>query len=383
MGQGGRGWSGEHGGCIFQIMIDRLLILIPRLVHAVLPVLGCLAFMAVGGCNSTRPIVADGSHTNLRDTSAGSVDSIPPAQTITPNPLDAERERQNDPVLIAERLGQLDAMIRTAPADSIAYLRAEYEALLEEYTGESRIVATGNSDLYNPAREALDHSGSASDVDSFLASRDNGRPRRPVASPTVAGSREELRASGDRRDSSISALAVNTARRSNAVRSRTSTPGTISAGRQSTRVRSADARRRTRAVVEEQTMPTASAERADGKREYIDGLAAARAGRYDEAAVQLPKAIESGDLSPIHRARARQTYGQSLEASGDPAGASAQYQSASRQRGDIGERAYIDRCRAMALSGEREKARAMLREFIRSHPRSKQVVNARRLLQTI
>lgn len=260
-------------------------------------------------------------------------------------------------------------MMRRAPADSAAQLRREYDSLLAEFTGETRNVATGNADLYNPARDALNTERGLADVDSFLATRDNSRARESSSVPQVRRmeSRDSTRPRSVQRSTTLRATQRSAGRRAALDKLRRSGRITRTPGRDVAASRTSPAKSNTR----------------DGEKDYIEGLASASAGRYEEAAVQLPRAIESGELSARHRTQARRSYGESLEATGDSNGATAQYRGAARQRGDVGDRAFIDACRALAKSGDRSRARTLLRDFIRKNPRSKQVVNARRLLQTI
>lgn len=345
------------------------------------------ALLVLSACTGSRPIVTDGSRTVLRDTTSRSLpDTLLPPEGITPNPLDDELERRNDPSLLAERLSRLDAMIQSAPTDSAHRLRTEYDSLLEEFTGEARSVATGSDGLYNPARQSLGDRGGTSPVDSFLAVRDGAEGLGSKSSPMVARSRERL---GVRNGAGASPPATRASRRVPETRSgavstvsrRDATAENGSRLRASVTLRRVSSRRETQR--RDAVVSGRDTDGADGAKEYIEGLASASAGRYDDATVQLPRAIESGDLSERHVGRAQRVYGQSLEATGEAARAAEQYRRAARRGGDNGDGAYIEQCRALAKSGERSRARRMLIDFIRRNPNSRQIVRARTLLQTM
>lgn len=355
---------------------------------------GCVVLLSIPGCVGSRPIVADGERTTMREGARGdTADTISPPDGITPNPLDARRERDNDPTLLAERLGRLDALIRRAPTDSARMLREEYNRLLEEYTGEARSAATGSLGLDNPARRSFPDDESQASIDSFLAHREGGRrDRSRPASPNVTRSRGAATQSGappstvaiERNRTTTIVPSSNRAMRRQGNASRggiarhraavaAESASESTSQRSSTRVRQGTGRR------EEGPVSTG----ADGNREFVEGMAQVSAGRYREATEHLPRAIGSGDLSRRNHTRAEHAYGESLEETGREVEAVRQYGRAARGNSDLRHRSYIDRCRALARSGRRDDACQLLREFIRQNPKSGQVVAARRLLQTL
>jgi len=355
----------------------------------------CVVLLSIPGCVGSRPIVADGERTTMREGARGdTTDTISPPDGITPNPLDARRERDNDPTLLAERLGRLDALIRRAPTDSARMLREEYNRLLEEYTGEARSAATGSQELDNPARRSFPDDESQASIDSFLARREGGRrDRSQPASPNVTRSRAAATQSGAPR----STVAIERNGTTTIVPSsdRTMRHQGNASRRSITRHRAAVAAESASESTSQRSSPRVRQEGAgrreqgpastgaDGNREFVEGLAQVSAGRYREATEHLPRAIGSGDLSRRNHTRAEHAYGESLEGTGREVEAVRQYGRAARGHSDLRHRSYIDRCRALARSGRRDDARQLLREFIRQNPKSGQVVAARRLLQTL
>ena len=116
-------------------------------------------------------------------------------------------------------------------------------------------------------------------------------------------------------------------------------------------------------------------------RAYIDGVAAARAGKYDEAIGKLAGVLNSG--TPQQRNRARYYYGRSLEGAGRLKEAADQYARVAGGNDALAHAALVDQCRILGRLGQSERARTMILNFLRRHPDSSQVAEARQLLQTL
>jgi len=323
----------------------------------------------VGACAPHRAIVADGTRTSMRDTvRSQSVDSMYAPDGITPNPLEANAERDQSAVALAERLSRLDALIRNAPLDSARALRREYEQVLAEYTGEDRFADTGPPRVDNPAMRALQNETTRGAIDSFLSAREGHRPtataRVEPAAKTATSPRSPERAT---RSSRVDAVGA---------------PRGAGRNVDAKRLRAGAERRqatRSRRVVSTQR----SRVRTDGNRMFIDGLASSRSGRHELASEQLPAAIESGDLTPEHRSIAEVALGESLLELGKSGRAADVFANAMRRSADARDRGVVGRCRALARAGSRREAKRMLVNFIRNNPNSRSIVAARKLLQTL
>lgn len=111
-------------------------------------------------------------------------------------------------------------------------------------------------------------------------------------------------------------------------------------------------------------------------------MASARAGKYADAAVKLEPVVNS-TLSKARREEARYYYARSLEGLGRTSEALRNYNTLSNSSGSLKHRAYLDYCRLLANNGQKERARTMLRQFIRNNPNSRQTPDAQALLQTL
>jgi TolA-binding protein len=290
---------------------------------------------------------------------------------------------------LGERLGQLDARMRTAPPDSIAELRAEYDRLLAERNGEPLVVQTGG-----PAGEQL-----ASDTVTAQPRRDDNTlvtsdtPIEPDESIAATTRREESiatspdAATGDPsklfkglRPDEIATIPGH----ERAARAARSTRGEKVHKASKARSSRRGDERRLAAAPSRRVSPTSSGRAAEinarGQRQgLVAGIAAARAGRYSDAVAKLGPAVTAGKGS----AEANYYYALALEKTGQTDRAAAQYLRASRGGGTLAQRSYLEYCRLLARSGERTKARQLLSQFLRRNPDSTQAVTARRLLQTL
>jgi TolA-binding protein len=118
------------------------------------------------------------------------------------------------------------------------------------------------------------------------------------------------------------------------------------------------------------------------ERTYIDGLAAERAGNYQEAVEKLGHTLTTLK-SNAQRTEARYYYARSLEGLGRLDEAAEQYRRVSQSNDSLSHAALIDYCRTLGRLGENERARTLVLQFLRRHPGSSQVPEAQRLLQTL
>ena len=186
----------------------------------------------------------------------------PPAQSspseITAEPTTPQQPTATEPS-IGEQLGRLDALMRTATGDSLARLREEYDRLLQRANGG--IIQTGGTSQTTMAEPAQPEG----------------------ATPQLKGLRpSELRfADGEG----------------------TATPATPATPRRPTS-RPEQAKATTRATdrsdeVEIPREPSKNATLAQRQKKLVDGLAATRAGDYQKATQDLPKALST----PVNGAR--------------------------------------------------------------------------------
>lgn len=294
------------------------------------------AVLTLGGCASNQPIVAEDTSDSL-----DAVADMPPVST--------------GPTL-GERLGRLDRLKQTAPADSLPLVEAEYQRLL---------AAARGSDA-PPPESAIDTSGAVSDVpehDDDAADPDGHDyreiPASGIENPAMVfdGLRTaELRTAPGYVEPEPRVVASAAPRRSV---SRPSTSGATNAERAAARPRSS------------------AAERGSNRR-LVEGLAAARAGRYDEAVDKL-----SGVSSADRRAQGSFYYALSLERIGRLAPAADQFRRLKAGSGALAERALVAYARVIAKMGQRSQARQLLQRFVAQNPGSSQLPHARRLLQSL
>lgn len=358
-----------------------------------------MALIVTAGCASNASTVGEERAKTPSNTSPSDTASIAQApidttdqEPITPDPLATKDRKKDETTLLGERLGRLDALIRTASPDSARRLREEYQRLLSQFTGEEQQVQTGNpsTDVYNPARPNASPLPPVAPIDSFLSQREGGT--RSIRRRNITAEELDRRLRADDPQQAPSSTPATTPKATNAVsRRKVSTPEEAPS-RRIERTKSAITTRRTLQRREVRDEPTASQERStsraasapnSGKRQFINGVAAAQAGDTKVAGEALSRSLESRDLPGRNRPRAEYSYGTSLEESGRPAEAATHYRKAAKSGMKLNHKAYIAQCRALARSGKRDEARAMLVDFIRRNPKSPQIISARKMLQTL
>jgi TolA-binding protein len=293
-----------------------------------------LLALGVSACSSNKTISEGTPQQETRPVDSSMTQSAPPPA------LDTTAEPT-----IGEQLGRLDALMRTASGDSLVRLQEEYQRLLMRANGNT--IQTGGMSQPTTAQ---------TQPDGATASSTQLRGLRP----------SELRfAEGEDAGASTPATPRGTT-------TRTARPDAKTAARAIDRDDEVELPR-------EQSKSAALAQR---QKKLVDGLAAARAGNYPKAVEDLPHAL-SGPLTGTKRTEAQYSYALSLEKTGNLTKAAENYLKASSAGESLGHKSYISYCRVLARSGQRQRARQLLVEFIQKNPKSPQVVNARQLLQTI
>ncbi len=311
-----------------------------------------LIAMMLGGCASNQPAVEE----TTVDTTA--VASAPEPVTTGPT--------------IGERLGRLDAQMKTAPPDSIPILRAEYQQLLaESRNGEQ------------PLDSALQPSSSADTSEEFFRIADTAYPDTVVHTPPrkqiVTGPAQP---SVDTAAMALSPAAIaNPALVFNGLRPaelRTA-PGyhppsrhRAHATRRSTRSVRPSVTQRPRTKAEEQGLTRLS------DRRMVEGMVAARAGRYAEAVEKF-----SGVSSVDRTDEADFYYALSLERTGELQAAASEYRTLSRGSSELAHRSVVAYARVLSQMGQTSRAKKTLWQFINANPNSPMVPSARELLQQI
>jgi TolA-binding protein len=259
--------------------------------------------------------------------------------------------------------------MKTAPADSLPILQAEYQRLLDEANGEDRIQTGMHADESEPKSVT-------------------STPRRPTTDQMHGFRESELKGSGrsiagaappatpEERPSYVRRGAAGAAPVSHTSTVRRSTPAEPLSHASTVR-RSASASEPAAATPETPAEVTSN----DRDRKFINGIAASRAGHYAEAASELPEVVASPPAGK--KVLSQYSYAQSLEKTGNLTKAADQYLKASKGSEDLSDKSYLSYCRVLARSGERDRARKLLAQFIAEHPKSSEVVTARRLLQTL
>ncbi len=287
--------------------------------------------------------------------------SAPPSPVQEPEVASRETIQQTDTSSIeptlGEQLGRLDALMRTATGDSLAKLQAEYDRLLNRAHG-GEIQTGGNDAQQAGGSDILDAPPQVTNLDTTAMG----------PTPQLKG----LRPSEIRFANGQSTPA--TPRRSAA-------SATGNGGKPSAPAARA-ARSAAQSVPPSRPASTSGATSMERQKKLVDGLAAVRAGNYAKAVQDLPSALD-GALDGAKRTEAQYSYALSLEKTGNLSKAAEHYLKASRADEGLGHKSYLSYCRVLAQSGQRDRARKLLAEFIQKHPKSAQVVGARQLLQTI
>jgi hypothetical protein len=341
---------------------------------------------------------------------------------------------------LGEKLGRLDAQMKTAPADSLDILKAEYQRLVAEAAGPGADTAALNA---RPEREpALEQEQVATgdpapETSTPLASMPPGdttgkrssdplsptgpdgsvtsTPRRSPATGPASGLPDDsgtlppqgFTSTPRRFDSTRSWQAETSAdldplefrglresekrtipgyRPPARVRSASSTrPGVASAPRTvapkrtgTPRTLASSDRGRSAAGAPTSRQSAARQQLRSSERDVVEGIAAQRAGKYPEATRRLAKARAN-----VRTPEARYSYAVSLEKTGNLGQAAGEYLSLSGSGGSLSHKAYISYCRVLSRQGQRGRARELVQRFIRQNPDSSQVGSARRLLQTL
>lgn len=270
-----------------------------------------------------------------------------PASDYSSVPPDTTREL---PPSVGEQLGRLDALMKTASGDSLAHLQAEYDRILRAAGGQPEIQ-TGMGDH--------------GDMASHPRRIGNGQLANEAANDTSgAGNLKGLRPDELNHTSLTRRTMAATPVR------KAATPSHLIAARTESR----------REVSEPATARPSTTGNAN--RKMLDGITAANAGKYSRATDDLPAAL-SGSLSKSNRNRAQYTYGHSLEKTGKLSKAAESYQQVTKDDRQLGDKSYVSYCRVLSESGQRDRARQLLIGFIAKHPKSPEVISARRLLQTL
>ncbi|MEP7217483.1 MAG: hypothetical protein ABI876_01125, partial [Bacteroidota bacterium] len=234
--------------------------------------------------------------------------------------------------------------------DSLAHLQAEYERILRAAGGQPEIQ-TGMGDH--------------GDMESHPRRLGNGQLANEAANDTTGAWNLKGLRPGELHNSSSTRRTTATAAR------KTVTPSHLAARTESRRESS-----------EPTPASTHVATAGNANRKLLDGIAEASAGKYSKATDDLPAAL-SGSLSKSNRNRAQYTYGHSLEKSGKLSKAAESYQQVTKDDRQLGDKSYVSYCRVLSESGQRDRARQLLIGFIAKHPKSPEVISARRLLQTL
>ena len=295
-------------------------------------------------------------------------DGMPAVADATPYAADGSAPATPDEQQISgqetlgERLGRLDAQMRTAPPEDLPGLQAEYQRLLEEATGSGTIETGG------PRREIRD--------DSSLAAQE------PFVIPSSPRDRQGNEILITSYDSTLQLKGL----RASELRYAAASDNLPAAEPHTSAPRPRTSARATTAATASAERPAAARSRASrgepGEKNFVNGVAATRAGWHTEAADELPRAL-SAPQSAQRRTLAEYSYGQSLENTGKLSQAADQYLKASRSGSKLSDKSYVSYCRVLAKSGQKERARQLLVQFIGKNPKSDQVVDARQLLQTL
>jgi TolA-binding protein len=277
---------------------------------------------------------------------------------------------------VGERLGRLDAMMRTASPDTVPYIKAEYQRILDSIALARREpIYTGGPDSTPPISPVVTgpiDTTRLTAVDTTAAATDSLELIRDPSKLYKGLRQSELR----RIPGYEPPARTRTPRAAATPRTGGIASRDLAAGRKTSRARRAPQNTEQRSS---RPREVAADSRKMMERKTVNGIAADQAGRYNEAVQQLAPAVKSGKTSP----RARYSYANSLENTGQLSKAASEYLKLSRSGGALGHKAYVAYCRLLARMGQKSRAKQLVLQFIERHPDSSQVVTARRLLQTL
>jgi TolA-binding protein len=289
-------------------------------------------------------------------------------------------------------LGQLDAMMRDAPPDSLRALQEEYDRLLASRALAPSSITTGaTADTLVDSSIVIE----AIPYDTVVAEPRRELPVEPSTPITPGAATASARRGPDSAPASEDPSRVFKGLRPEEI---ATIPGherraAVATSSRRESVRASSARRRagnrgeSRMAASSGPRPTLAAPssraetiNARGERkELVAGIAAARAGKYADAVTKLAPSVSAGRGG----SEGAYYYALSLEKTGQLDRAAQQYLRASRGGGALAERSYLEYCRVLARKGDRQKARQLVTQFLRRNPDSTQAVTARRLLQTL
>lgn|GEM_PF-2436748 len=324
--------------------------------------LALAAGLLLPACSANRNAISE-PEPSPRGSAPPPVDGGVPTSSIDAPPSDS--------VTLGERLGQLDAMMRTATGDSLRILEAEYDRLLREATGRGSIQ-TGRAREADGGILGSEDIGMEDGGQVIASYPREGRDGILDAPYDSTAQLHGLRASELRYAAGMNGR--ETASEARPQKSRTA--GTAA------RVRTAPGKPAEKARESHVTQSRTSAASHEGAQSFVNGIAASRAGWHAEAAAELPKALSS-PLSQKRKTLARYSYGQALESSGRLSQAADEYLNASKENTGLAHKSFVAYCRVLAKSGEKARAKKLLVQFIGKNPKSDQVVDARQLLQTL
>jgi TolA-binding protein len=361
-----------------------------RKVRVFRPFLLSLAVAVIVGCNANQAAMEPPPKPEPERTQTApspDVASLPPASASD----------------VGERLGRLDAQMRTAPLDSVLLLRAEYQRILDSIDMARREpVQTGGPDLRNSAdSNRVADGGNVQDSSSLTSDS----LHRGTTTQEVQTGGEPLQEKFNTFDTVDQSFVEDPSKRFNGLRPSElrgvpgyspSKPGSVSEARPKAGTRRHPGRSRMLATRRKQSRTPRyagqnSASRRGisrsqmarmSERRIVNGIAATQAGRYTDAIKELGPALGSAGNS-ARSAHARYSYALSLEKTGQLSRAADQYLRLSRNGGAMGQKAYVAYCRLLARLGQRDRAKRLVLQFIQRNPDSTSVVTARRLLQAL
>ncbi len=327
----------------------------------------------VAACNTSKEAMAD---TPRPTDSTAIADSLAKADTALPAREPTQVTRQTPDTTLGERLGQLDAQIRNATPEELPALEAEYQRLLELATRSNQIQTGRDGETPETADGSLPEAPLPdSDLPSETEPTVSDVPDETVDSTGLVVTDLPAEPSPDAKFRGPDGLKG--FRKTELSAAGLKAPASAPAGtarRATTRRPAAQAQ----PVVVREPAPNASTAR---DQRYVNGMVASRAGRYTEAARDLPAVVASPPAGK--QTTARYAYAESLEKSGRLTQAADEYRRAAAGTDAMGQKSYVSYCRVLAKSGERARARQLLVNFISRNPKSTQVVAARQLLQTL
>ena len=374
--------------------------------------------------SSSSPLSDSVEMTSDADTVETQIPEVVTGPFTTPKPVG---------LTLGERLKQLDARMKVAPADSLEFLMAEYDRLLDSaITGktpaeEISIASSTSAQASEPVVHSTIESSTAPPsheeqgpvISEATPTEEHKSDPEPTASETTThnytystprsqmnnqsqtlvqstyqnenegkefdpsqykGARQsELKYYEKNKESSGKSASSTTSSSSSTKKKSVAGSGKKSSSGSASPTKSGNKTSGKSSTTSTSNSPQRSPEQSLDEK-YTNGLTNFRAGAYQKAIEDL-KSVASSSKS--YRSTAKYYYGLALERTGSLSLAASQFRSLKSGSGSLSDKAWIAYARILKAQGKTAQAKKELLNFIKARPKSGQIASARELLQKL